>query len=111
MEGQVSIYEWLASIGGPSYPDINHIPEEEAARIVGEALGLVFHYNSQFRTWETHTGKMRLSLNYGNFNLPDNHERFLGAMWSLKTSGGGRPCSGIGEAIEWFSRKLREVKS
>ena len=105
---QLTIFDWMPSLTGP-YPDINDITEAEAVQIVSGALGLKFAYSERFREWQAKKGKLKLAINYGHFDLEDNHELFLGTSWESGTSGGAAPCSGIGEAIKWFKRKMSEA--
>ena len=90
----------------PGFPDIIDIPEEEAVRIVGENLGVTFTYDKKFDEWQWRKGKLRLSMGYSHFDLDDNHDLFLGTMYSYGTEGGASPCSGIEETINWFKSKL-----
>ena len=82
---QLTIFDWLPE---KIYPDINETKEEDAVRMVGDALGLVFRYD--------------------HFNLEHDKSLFLGADWELGTSGGGSPCRGIGHAIEYLRRKYEQ---
>jgi hypothetical protein len=103
----MTIFDFL----GPAYPDIKTITEAEAVRIVGDALGVEFTYSEFFNEWVARKGKTRLNLKYSNFNLPDNHDLFLGAGYAYRTGGGGRPCDSIKEAIAYLERKVEEVKN
>ena len=107
MYEQLSIFDWMPTLR-QGFPDINDIPEEEAVRIVAENLGITFAYDKKFEQWRWKKGKLILSMNYGNFILDDNHDLFLGTMYSYGTEGGASPCSGIEETINWFKSKLEE---
>lgn len=104
MIGQMSIFDWMSSLR--AVPDINDITEAEAVRIVGDEIGVTFTYNTFFECWMGRIGKMKLSLEYDHFRLDDNHDLFLGTGYQYGTSGGGAPCSGITEAVNWFNAKL-----
>lgn len=112
MYEQLSIFDWMPTLR-PGFPDINDIPEEEAVRIVGENLGIVFTHDKKFRDWRWKRGRLRLSMEYGHFTLDDNHDLFLGTGYEYRGSeeeggycGGASPCSGIEETINWFKSKL-----
>ena len=105
--GQMTIYDWLGL--QPEYPDINDVSEEEAVRMVGEAIGRTFAYNSKFREWQAKKGKLKMTMSYDNF-IFGNHDRFLGTGWVYGTSSGGSPTSGIKEAIAYFKDVIGRVK-
>ena len=106
MYEQLTIFDWMPTLR-KEFPDINDIPETEAVRIVGENLGVTFTYDKKFDQWRWKKGKLILSMDYDNFILDDNHDLFLGTMYSYGcTEGGASPCSGIEEAINWFKSKL-----
>lgn len=101
-DGQMSIYDFMK----PTYPDINDIPEEEAVRIVGEAIGMEFFYSTKFQDWRSLKKGIVLTMEYGHFTLDDNHDLFLGTGYNTRNAGGGSPCDGIEEAINWFRRVM-----
>lgn len=100
MTGQMSIFDYLSA------PDINDISEEEAVKLVGDRIGVKFTWNPVFKMWLYKKGRLRLNMNYDNFMLDDNKDLFLGVGWDCGTSGGGSPCSGIDEAVEYFQRVI-----
>lgn len=103
MEGQISIFEWMPeAVPAVTFPDINDIQEEEAVRIVGEQIGVDFTYNERFRQWIGKIRRLKLELEYDHYNMIDKHDLFLGVGYSIGSSGGGRPCDGIEEAIKYF---------
>ena len=104
MNGQLTIFDLLPQ----STPNINDISEEEAVRIVGERLGIVFVRNPKSEQWEGKNGKLKLSLEYDHFCLDDNQDLFLGAGYTFGTSGGGSPCSGIDGAVKYLKAKLEK---
>lgn len=106
MQEQLSIFDWMPECQKVS--DIDDITEEEAARIVGERLGLKFIYNKKYHEYQANVGKLRLGMNYDHFDLDDNTDLFLGTRYDYGTSGGACPCSGIDDAIKYFERKIRE---
>lgn len=93
--GQFTLFDLMPT------PDINDVTEEEAVKIVGDRLGIEFKYNAFFKHWEGRVGKLVLSLNYSHFVLDDNHNLFLAVDYRHGTSGGGCPCDGIDEAVDW----------
>lgn len=105
MYEQLSIFDWMPTACTPTaYPDIKNISEAEAVRIVGEEIGMTFAYNDRFREWQAKRGKLKLSMEYGHFNLNDNHDLFLGVGYAFGTDGGGSPSNGIEAAIKYFER-------
>lgn len=106
LEGQLSLFDWIPE--HREYPSIDSIPEAEAARIVGDKIGLTFTYNDRFKEWCAKKGKLKLFLGYSSFNLEDNHDRFLGVRYDYGTGGGASPCSGIKDAITWFKDKMEK---
>lgn len=108
MTGQMTIFDFLP----PDYPDINEVDEQEAARIVGEHLGITFTYNKMFEQWEYRRGRIRLSLEYDHFDLDDNHDLFFGAGYAISGGtheGGGSPCSSIESVVEYLKAALKKV--
>ena len=106
MVGQMTLFDWMSE----QTPDINNIPESEAARIVGERIGVQFVYNSHLEEWRAKVGKMNLFLRYGNFSKGINGGRLsLGAGWILRTSGGSAPFSGIDEAVEYLKSRIANM--
>lgn len=103
MYEQMSIFDFLPS----SYPDINTIPEAEAVRIIGEAIGVRFA-PGKFGDWRGKSGRMTLSAKYRHYI--DNNRLFVGLGWCLGTSGGGAPCDSIKDAIKWFENVMRGRK-
>lgn len=109
LDGQISIFDWMPTAAElPEYPSIDDIQESEAVQIVADALGLNFIFDSKFREWLAKKRKLKLTVSYSRYNLPDNTRRFLNVGYELGTSGGGRPCDTIQEAIDWFKRKMKE---
>ena len=102
---QLTIFDWLPE---QIYPDINETKEEDAVRMVGDALGVVFRYDYFQERWRAKKGRFRMGLEYDHFNLEHDKSLFLGADWELGTSGGGSPCRGIGHAIEYLRRKYEQ---
>lgn len=102
---QLSIFDIMPM----SFPDINEIPEAEAARLVGSRIGVSFRYNERFRQWEGKRGKLRLSLNYDHYNKLDSNALFLGVGYEFGTSGGGAPCDTIEQAVRYFENKLSGI--
>ena len=104
MTGQMIIFDYMYT------PDINDISEEEAVKLVGERIGVKFTWNPVFEMWLYKKGRLRLNMNYDRFVLDDNKDLFLGVGWDYGTSGGGSPCSGIDDAVEYFQRVLERSK-
>lgn len=93
--GQFTLFDLMPT------PDINDVTEEEAVKIVSDRLGIEFKYNAFFKHWEGRVGKLILELDYSHYNLSGNHGLFLGVGYRYGTSGGGCPCDGIDEAVDW----------
>ena len=104
MNGQMTIFDFLA----PAYPDINDITEEEAARIIGDAIGAQFKYVDRFREWQGKIGKLKLSVGYSHFILDDNHDLFVDTDYQFGTEGGGAPCTSIEGVVKWFRKKIKQ---
>lgn len=98
MIDQISLFEPL------EYPDINDIPEEEAVRIVADAIGVKFTKN-RFGQFEGKKAKLFMTLEYDRFAIGD-CELFLGTGYRYGTESGGAPTGGIEEAIRYFRRRM-----
>lgn len=99
MDGiQMTIFDFLKS------PSLDDLPEEEMVRRVSEATGLLFKLDSDSRLdsnhYEAKKGKARFSVQYSNYDLMDNKNRFIGIGWDTPKAGGGSPCDSLDEAIE-----------
>lgn len=103
--GQMTIFDYFS--------ELDSIPEEEMARQVGEAVGMVFKRvkadwfeNSENRGWyEARKSKHeKYELHYSTYI--GSNKRFIGAGWQYKTSGGGGPCDTIQEAIDYIKRGM-----
>ena len=105
--GQMSIFDICMD-----YPDINDIPEAEAVRIVGEAIGLRFVYNKRFRQWEAKRGRLKLSCEYGHYVIDDKRLFFGCGYQILKPyeGGGSGPRESIQEVIDFFREAMEEEK-
>lgn len=106
MQHQISIFEILR----PKMPAIQDIPEAEAVGIIGERLGLAFTRDERSGEWTVQKGRLRLSMSYQNYALPDKKDLFLDAGWDLGTPGGGAPCDSLDEAVRYFERALQRAK-
>jgi len=103
--GQMTIFDYFS--------ELDSIPEEEMARQVGEAVGMVFKRvvaewfeESEGRGWfETRKSKNEKYDLYYSTYLGTN-KRFIGAGWQYKTSAGGGPCDTIQEAIDFIKRGM-----
>ena len=100
---QLTIFDWMPE----EPPDINDIPEAEAVRMVGDRLGLKFEYDSFFKDYRAKIGKIVLRLSYGHF-FPEinNGALYLGADYKYGTSGGGSPCHGINDAVNYLKNRI-----
>lgn len=102
MEGQLTIFDWMPV----DYPDIEDVTEAELAQIIGDAIGFKFVYMDYFDEWQAKAKKMRLDLKISQYNLTNNHNKFIGCGYSKRTSGGGAPMDSIADAITWFKMIL-----
>ena len=102
MEGQLTIFDWMPV----DYPDIEDVTEAELAQIIGDAIGVRFVYKDFFGNWQAKRGKMNLDFEISNYQLADNHNRFIGCGYSIGTSGGGAPRDSVEDAIKWFKMIL-----
>ena len=101
---QLSIFDYIES----EHPDIHDINEEDMVEIIWREIGVSFTYDTRLGEWFTRIGKLKLTLEYSHYNLLDNHDLFISCGYSYRTSGGGRPCDTIREAVEWFKKKREE---
>lgn len=102
MDGQMTIFDLMPL----DYPSIEDVTEEELAQIIGDALGVRFVYMEFFDNWQAKTKKMRLDFEISNYQLADNHNKFIGCGYTLGTSGGGAPRDSVEDAIKWFKMIL-----
>lgn len=101
---QLSLFDLMQEI-----PDIKDIPEEEAVRIVGERIGAKFEYNPDFEEWQARISDLKMGMRYEHY-FPEvqDGKLFLEVSFEFKNhvNGGGSPCDGIDEAVEFFKDKM-----
>lgn len=102
---QLSVFDFL-----PVPSDLDELPEADMVKMIGDALGVEFAYDSFYEEYAAALPKkLRLTLEYGNYFVDEwdedgNGARFIGCGYECKSdhSGGGAPKDSVGDAIEWF---------
>ena len=110
--GQMSIFDFVTA----DYPDFNTMSESEAAKVIGDALGVVFKYNDRFEEYEAKKWRTMLTFEFDNYLEFDNMQkekrgaRFLSMGYQVKgenAHGGGAPCDSFDAAIDYLRRAAR----
>lgn len=111
MDGQMSIFDILP-IGNTEAICIDATPEDEMVKLIGYALGIVFKYNGHLEQYEHVQRKLKLTVQYSNYDLEDNHDRFISCGWdnSKTHSGGGRPCDSMEEAVKYLRTVMKNER-
>lgn len=105
MIGQMTIFDIAPEI--VDYPDFRVITEETAAEVIGDALAVRFAYDKNFSDWRAKVGGMVLTMAYSTYYESD--KKFVSVGYHRKDrSGGGAPCDGIAEAVEWLKKRIEE---
>ena len=105
--GQMTIWDFLKE------DSLEALPEEDMARQVGAALGVVFKKDPFFGDYRAKVGKAILCVEYSRFSVDGceldfkEGDRFIGCDIKFGTSGAGSPCLSVQEAIEWFEHYRR----
>lgn len=107
MTGQMTIWDLLPE------ESLENIPEEEAVRRIGDAIGVSFDYNNFFGDYRVKVGKYTLMIEYARYftdmddmnNEEGKGELFIGVGYEdNKHCGASAPVDSIKEAIEWFEK-------
>ena len=99
--GQLTIFDLL-----PPEDDLN-IPIEEAARIIGSAIGVKMVWNDFFKEFQGKTKeKIIICISYSRYLGCNDERKFLGVDVNYKTAGAGSPCDSIPEAIEYIRKQI-----
>lgn len=107
MGRQLTIFDWMPE----KPPDINDISEAEAVQTVGDRLGVKFTYDPFFKDYRAKIGKIILRLSYGHFfSEINNGALYLGADYMYGTSGGGSPCHGIEDAVDYLNDCIEQCR-
>jgi hypothetical protein len=106
---QMTIFDYISELDG--------IPEDEMARQIGEAVGMVFKpvkydsakYIPPCQEYEARVSKYeRYELQYSTYF--DTNKKYISAGWMYRTCGGGCPCDSIEEAIEYINKAKVKAK-
>ncbi len=102
MDGQMNIFDFL------KIENQDDVPEKEMVALVGNAIGVVFEKNDHLDHYEGYHSKLKLTIQYDNYNLMDKTDRFISCGWDNKKrySAGGRPCDSIEEAIHYLREAI-----
>ena len=107
--GQMTIWDFLKE------DSLETLSEEDMARQVGAALGVVFKKDPFFGDYRAKVGKAILCVEYSRFSVDGvesefkKGDRFIGCDIKNGTSGAGAPCLSVQEAVEWFENYRRKV--
>lgn len=123
MVGQMSIFEFL-----PQDDDFCTMPEAEVIEIISQRIGVKLQYRDysskfdEFHDYSAKVGKMTINAHIstytttlgGDSKVIEGH-KFIGVGWGDSTSGGGRGCDSIDEAVEYLlealGRNVRKEKN
>ena len=101
-EGQLSLFDLL-----PQQEDLETIPPDKMAEMIGTAVGVKLSWNERFFQYEGRIGKVTVSVEYDYFaEGVFGGRKFIGASVSLPHGGTSCPCDSITEAIEFIRRVL-----
>lgn len=101
MTGQMTLWDYLPQ------KSLEEIPEEEAVRQIGDAIGVIFRPD-RFGGYSAKVGKYTLSCEYDRYctdeDDDDGHgDLFIGVDFlDRKGCGASAPTDSIQEAIDWF---------
>ena len=86
--------------------------EAEMVKIISKKTGLKFEYVDALWGWVAKTKYCKFTLKYRNYNMTDNHNRFISCGYDYhkgKSMGGsGGPCDSIDDAVRFFKRGIAE---
>ena len=111
MTGQMSIFDYMQ----PEKIALEDLPEEDMIHMLENATGINFkkvvftsRYYPDVYEYEYKRGQLRIAVKYENYDLEDNHDRFIDVMCSLKfhSMGFGGPCDTIDEAVKYIRKGL-----
>ena len=106
---QMTVFEFL-----PKPNDLDALPEADMVKLIGDALGVEFTYDSFFEEYAAKLSKkLKLTLEYDNYFVDEWDEdgkgaRFVSCGWDQGTSGGGAPRDSVTGAIEYFRGVMRK---
>ena len=105
MDTQMTIFDFLQ----PNISDANNLdnlPEAEMVKMIMAATGLDFEYRDDFWRYEAKRKGVKYEVGYSNYQLDDNHKRFISCGYGNNKGGSGSPCDTVQEAISFFQRAL-----
>lgn len=86
--------------------ELDNLPEEKMVEIVSKATGIPFKYKDDLSGYEYEIKKkVRFNIKYSNFNMKDDHSRFISCDAMLQYGsyyGCGSPIGTVDGAIEFF---------
>lgn len=117
-DGQMSIFEFL-----PQEDDFCTMPEAEVMEIISQRIGVKLQYTNysnkydKLHDYSAKVGKMNINASIdtyvttlgGDSKVIEGH-KFISVGWGNSTSGGGRPCDSIDEAVEYLLKALGRKK-
>lgn len=103
---QLSIFDFLKP--ETTETDIELLPVEEIARIIGEQLGLAFH-KDKFGYYSAKANGTTYEISKATYLTHDERygKAFISCGWERSHSGGGSPIDSVEEAVEWFKKKMK----
>ena len=103
---QLSIFDFLKP--ETTETDIELLPVEEIARIIGERIGLSF-CKDKFGYYSAKANGTTFEISKENYLTDDERfgKAFIGCGWERSHSGGGSPIDSIEEAVGWFKKKMK----
>ena len=89
-------------------PALDNLPEEKMVEIVSKATGIPFKYKDKLFGYVYEVKKkIRYDIKYSNFNMTDDHSRFISCGWDKlygDYQGCGNPVRTVEEAIKFFNK-------
>ena len=100
--GQMTIFDFLK----PEEPSLEGMTGAEAARLIGDRLGLVFS-ECNSGEWLARYKKMRITVDMDRYDTNDSRDgkAFIGVGLCEGLCGGGIPADSISEAVGWLKKK------
>lgn len=104
---QLSIFDFLKPEATET--DIELLPVEEIARIIGEQLGLIFCKSKYDGYYEAKANGTTFEISKETYLTDDERygKAFIGCGWERSHSGGCSPIDSIEEAVKWFKKKMK----
>lgn len=87
---------------------LDNLPEKKMVEIVSKATGIPFEYKDELFGYVYEKDKVRYEIKYSNFNMTDDHGRFISCGWCKlygNYEGVDNPVRTVEEAIKFFNSR------